>query len=74
MPATTRWASSYLALYEVEVDDWADFAGRDDEGFADGRITVDPELLSMDPMVKTMVFEQLGDAASIAAEPGRAPR
>jgi hypothetical protein len=28
--------------------------------FVDGRITVDPELLELDPMVKTMVFEALG--------------
>jgi hypothetical protein len=31
------------------------------EGFAEGKITVDVNLLSMDPMVKTIVFEQLGD-------------
>ena len=31
------------------------------EGFAEGKITIDANLLSMDPMVKTIVFEQRGD-------------
>jgi hypothetical protein len=30
------------------------------EGFAAGKITIGANLLSMDPMVKTIVFEQLG--------------
>ena len=49
----------YLAAYEVEVDDWADFQAAMMGAFADGRITVDPELLCMDPMPKTMVFEEV---------------
>ncbi len=49
----------YLAVYEVEVDDWADFQAAMLSAFTDGRITVDPELLGMDPMPKTMVFEEV---------------
>jgi EthD domain len=49
----------YLAVYEVEVDDWADFQAAMLSAFAEGRITIDPELLQMDPMVKTMVFEEV---------------
>ena len=49
----------YLAVYEVEVDDWADFQAAMLSGFAEGRITVDPQLLEMDPMVKTMLFEEI---------------
>ena len=49
----------YLAVYEVEVDDWADFQAAMLAAFTEGRITVNPDLLQMDPMVKTMVFEEV---------------
>jgi len=49
----------YLALYEVETDDWAAFAAQFQQGFVDGRITIDAELLELDPMVQTLLFEEL---------------
>ena len=49
----------YLAVYEVEVDDWTDFQAAMMAGFTEGRITVNPDLLQMDPMVKTMLFEEV---------------
>ena len=49
----------YLAVYEIEVDDWADFQAAMLAGFTEGRITINPDLLQMDPMVKTMVFEEV---------------
>ena len=61
MPGDDAVGYRYLALYEVDVDDWADFSKAMQEGFAEGKITIDANLLSMDPMVKTIVFEQLGD-------------
>jgi hypothetical protein len=61
MPGDDAMGYRYLALYEVDVDDWAEFGKNMQEGFAAGAITVDVNLLSMDPMVKTIVFEQLGD-------------
>jgi len=61
MPGDDAMGYRYLALYEVDVDDWAEFAKFMQEGFAAGTITIDVNLLSMDPMVKTIVFEQLGD-------------
>ena len=61
MPGDDAMGYRYLALYEVDVDDWAEFGKNMQEGFAAGTITVDVNLLSMDPMVKTIVFEQLGD-------------
>jgi hypothetical protein len=60
MPGDDAMGYRYLALYEVDVDDWADFSKAMQEGFAEGTITIDANLLSMDPMVKTIVFEQLG--------------
>ena len=61
MPGDDAMGYRYLALYEVDVDDWADFSKAMQEGFAEGKITIDANLLSMDPMVKTIVFEQLGE-------------
>jgi hypothetical protein len=61
MPGDDAMGYRYLALYEVDVDDWADFSKAMQEGFAEGKITIDANLLSMDPMVKTIVFEQLSD-------------
>jgi hypothetical protein len=61
MPGDDAMGYRYLALYEVDVDDWADFSKAMQAGFAEGKITIDVNLLSMDPMVKTIVFEQLGD-------------
>ena len=61
MPGDDAMGYRYLALYEVDVDDWAEFGKNMQEGFAAGAITVDVNLLSMDPMVKTIVFEQLGE-------------
>jgi hypothetical protein len=49
----------YLALYEVEVDDWETFATDNQQAFADGRITIRPELIELDPMVLTMAFEEI---------------
>ena len=60
MPGDDAMGYRYLALYEVDVDDWADFSEAMQKGFADGKITIDANLLSMDPMVKTIVFEQVG--------------
>lgn len=61
MPGDDAMGYGYLALYEVEVDDWADFSAAMQQGFADGKITIDANLLSMDPMVKTIVFEQVSE-------------
>ena len=63
MPGDDAMGYRYLALYEVDVDDWADFSDAMQKGFADGKITIDANLLSMDPMVKTIVFEQVGECA-----------
>jgi hypothetical protein len=49
----------YLALYEVETDDWDAFATEFMSRFGDGRITVRPELIQLDPMVLTMSFEEV---------------
>ena len=59
MPGDNAAGRRYLALYEVEVDDWQDLGNAMQNGFADGSITVEPELLELDPMVMTMVFEEL---------------
>ena len=61
MPGDDAMGYGYLALYEVEVDNWADFSAAMQQGFADGKITIDANLLSMDPMVKTIVFEQVSE-------------
>jgi hypothetical protein len=60
LPSDDAMGRTFLALYEVEVDDWASLSAAMQGRFVDGRITVDPELLELDPMVKTMVFEALG--------------
>lgn len=59
MPDDDAAGRQYLALYEVEVDDWESFTKQFQEAFADGRITIDPSLLQIDPMVMTMVFEEI---------------
>jgi hypothetical protein len=60
MPDDDAHGRQYLALYEVEVDDWQDFVEANGTAFAEGRITIDPNLLQLDPMVMTMVFEEMG--------------
>jgi hypothetical protein len=49
----------YLALYGVEADDWEAFAAENQQAFVDGRITIRPELIELDPMVLTMTFEEI---------------
>lgn len=51
----------YLALYEVDTDDWDAFAGEFLAAFGDGRITIRPDLIELDPMVQTLLFEELPD-------------
>jgi hypothetical protein len=53
---TTR---QYLALYEVETENWATFAAEFVSRFGDGRITVRPDLMELDPMVLTIAYEEL---------------
>jgi hypothetical protein len=60
MPGDDANGRQYLALYEVDVDDWAAFAQSMQDGFANGNITINPDLLQLDPMVMTMVFEEIG--------------
>ena len=62
MPGDDVTAHRYLALYEVETDDWDAFAAAFQHGFADGRITIRPDLLELDPMVRTLVFEELSSS------------
>jgi hypothetical protein len=59
MPDDDAAGRQYLALYEVEVDDWTKFSEAMQNGFAEGRITINPDLLQLDPMVMTMVFEEI---------------
>jgi hypothetical protein len=59
MPGDDATGRSYLALYEVDVDDWNSFSEAMQQGFGDGRITVNTDLLQLDPMVMTMVFEEI---------------
>jgi len=59
MPGDDATGRQYLALYEVEVDDWTDFSEAMQKGFAEGRITINTDLLQLDPMVMTMVFEEV---------------
>jgi hypothetical protein len=59
LPGDERAQHRYLALYELEVDDWEAFAAENQQGFVDGRITIRPELIELDPMVLTMVFEEI---------------
>jgi hypothetical protein len=49
----------YLAVYEIEVDDWADFQAEMMKAFAEGRITVNADLLQMEPAPRTMIFEEV---------------
>lgn len=63
MPGDDAGGRQYLALYEVEVDDWASFAQSMQDGFAKGTITINPDLLQLDPMVQTMVFEEISPEA-----------
>jgi hypothetical protein len=53
----------YLALYEVDTDDWDAFATEFQQAFGDGRITIRPDLLELDPMVQTLLFEELPGGA-----------
>jgi hypothetical protein len=59
MPDDDAAGRRFLALYEVDVDDWKSFADAMGTGFAEGKITINPDLLQLDPMVMTMVFEEL---------------
>ncbi len=59
MPLDDASSRQYLALYEVETDDWDGFAAEFMARFGDGRITVRPELIQLDPMVVTMSFEEV---------------
>ena len=59
MPGDDAAGRRYLALYEVEVDDWQDLIDANQNGFAEGRITVNTDLLQLDPMVMTMMFEEI---------------
>jgi hypothetical protein len=59
MPGDDAGGRSYLALYEVEVDSWDDLAGAMQAAFANGGITINGDLLQLDPMVQTMVFEEI---------------
>lgn len=59
MPGDDAAGRRYLALYEVDVEDWQGFTDSMQQGFANGSITVDPNLLQLDPMVMTMVFEEI---------------
>lgn len=63
MPGDDAAGRRYLALYEVDVDDWQAFADAQQQAFADGRITVNTDLLQLDPMVMTMCFEQISEPA-----------
>ena len=59
MPGDDAAGRRYLALYEVDVDDWQAFADAQGQAFADGKITVNTDLLQLDPMVMTMFFEEV---------------
>lgn len=64
MPGDDANGRQYLALYEVEVDDWAEFAQSMQDGFANGNITINADLLQLDPMVQTAVFEEVSPEAT----------
>jgi hypothetical protein len=64
MPGDDAGGRQYLALCEVDVDDWAAFAQSMQDGFANGTITINPDLLQLDPMVQTMVFEEISPEAT----------
>ena len=59
MPGDDAGGRNYLALYEVEVENWEDLARVQQQGFANGNITINTDLLQLDPMVQTMVFEEI---------------
>jgi hypothetical protein len=59
IPGDERAAHQYLAMYELDVDDWESFAAENQQAFVDGRITIRPELLELDPMVLTLLFEEV---------------
>jgi hypothetical protein len=61
MPDDDAMGYRYLACYEMEVDDWAEFASALQTAAAEGRVTVDENVLSMDPVPKTMLLEQVGE-------------
>lgn len=52
----------YLAIYEVDVDSWDTFAKVQQEAFGDGRITIRPDLIELDPMVLTLSFEEISSS------------
>ena len=58
MPGDDATTRQYLALYEVDVDDWAAFTSEFQSRFGDGRITIRPDLMRLDPMVLTIVYEE----------------
>ena len=43
MPGDDAMGYRFLAVYEVDVDDWKAFADANMQGFVDGRITVDAD-------------------------------
>jgi hypothetical protein len=59
IPGDDRSGHRYLALYEVDTDDWDALVTAFQNGFAEGRITIRPDLLELDPMVLTLAFEEL---------------
>jgi hypothetical protein len=61
MPGDDAGGRQYLALYEVDVDDWASFSQQFLDAFGSGAITVNPDVMEMDPMVMTMVFEEMDE-------------
>jgi hypothetical protein len=63
LPGDDVTAHRYLALYEVDVDDWESFAEANQQAFAEGRITLRPDLLELDPMVLTLSFEEISSGA-----------
>ena len=64
MPLDDASSRRYLAMYEVETDDWDAFSSEFMSRFGDGRITVRPELIQLDPMVLTMSFEEITPATT----------
>jgi hypothetical protein len=59
LPGEEVSARRYLALYEVDTDDWDGFAAEFQRRFGDGRITIRPDLLELDPMVLSLSFEEI---------------
>jgi len=54
-PTTRR----YLAVYEVDTEDWGGLASEFLTRFGDGRITIRPDLMELDPMVLSLSYEEL---------------